>query len=334
MTVPFLVLGVLGLSVVLVQAEPRAAPVYMLSEISTGFGIPSGIAEDGPNLLLTDLRTGRVVRRAPDGGLQDLMPPRPTGIDVLGQPTGPYKVAIHAGRVYVTQGWPDSSRDARPGDHAFLEASPDATISPLVKADGFWNPYDFTWSERGWLIVDSGKNALMRLAPDGALATVLEFPRIKHAAEQMQSLSPTEFSGKAQPYEVDAVPTGIAVHGDRVYIALLGGFPFVAKGGAVVSLALNGTEKTARPEVTGLDAPVALAFAPDSRLLILELGQFDFPSGHFVTGGGRLLAVDAKGKGRETLASGLDQPSGLLARANGEILITCLSGHVYRLVKR
>ena len=75
------------------------------------------------------------------------------------------------------------------------------------------------------------------------------------AATALRSLSPTEFA-EGKSYEVDAVPTGIALRDGRLYIALFGGFPFLTGAGKVVSIPKVGGAPTPRIDVEGLNAPV------------------------------------------------------------------------------
>src|SRR5262249_34363798 len=155
------------------------------------------------------------------------------------------KVKVDGQTIVVSQGWPDANAAPAPSDHAILSfTSPGET--PHVVSSDFWNPYDFeivghSDDSEEMVVVDAGKNALVRLT-GGTAKIIYEFPRLKRDASQMSELSPTEF-GNAKPYEVDAVPTGLAIRDDRAWVALFGGFPFTPKGGAVVSLALDGEGK-------------------------------------------------------------------------------------------
>jgi hypothetical protein len=104
----------------------------------------------------------------------------------------------------------------------------------------------------------------------------------------------------------------------------------VPKGGAVVSLALEGEAAIPRMEVGGLDSPIDVEFTDDGDMLILEMGAFDMTTG-FVAGTGRLSIVDLKTGKPEPLLDGLDRPVTVLAAPNDEIYVSALSGHVYRL---
>lgn len=312
-------------------ADPVPAAGWTLEELQLGLKRPSGLAWDG-HLLVTDVASGRVVRVETDNALTDLITPLPVGIDVMGQPTGPYKVKAERSSLFVSQGWPDANASPHPTEHAVLLFPGPQEPYEVVSSD-FWNPYDFeivggSGGKPELLVVDAGKNALLRVK-GSAVQVVYEFPRLKREGGEMSALSPTEF-GNAAPYEVDAVPTGLAIRGDRAWVALFGGFPFTPKGGAVVSLPLEGDGIIPRTEVSGLDTPVDVEFTSAGELLILEMGAFDMATG-FVPGTGKLSIVDLdKGK-PEVLLSGLDQPSGLLTGPDGAIYVSALSGHVYRL---
>jgi hypothetical protein len=143
----------------------------------------------------------------------------------------------------------------------------------------------------------------------------------------MRVLSPTEFRG-TETYEVDAVPTGIALGDDgRLYVALFGGFPFLAGAGRVVSVATTG-DPAPRVEADRLNAPVALAFDFDGSLLVLEHGTYDQSIG-FVEGSGRLLAVDRAGTISHVLLDRLTRPADVLVWAPGEYVVSDLGGHLH-----
>src|SRR5262245_30123936 len=125
----------------LALADPMPASGWKVEELPLGLKAPSGLAwENG--LVVTDVASGRVVRVAKDGTLTDLTKPLPTGIDVMGQPTGPYKVKVNRHSFLVSQGWPDANAEPAPTDHAILLlANPEEP--PRIVSSDFWNPYDF-----------------------------------------------------------------------------------------------------------------------------------------------------------------------------------------------
>ena len=309
------------------SAAPEAAPGFVVEPMNVGLVSPSGVAALGDALVFTDLATGRVVRRDRAGRLTTLADGLPFGADVTGDPTGPYKVVTLDGRVFVSQGWQDTGRDEGPLDHAIVEIAPGA--APRVLSNDFWNPYDFAHDGGVWYVADAAKNALMTLDAGGAVSELFAFPDLVRDRGALSALSPTEFSG-GEPYEVDAVPTGVAISGGRVYVALFGGFPYLAGGGLVVSVAAGGGETRTRIEVRRLDAPIDIAFDDERRLLVLEMGRFELEQG-FLAGSGRLLRVDLATGTREVLLAGLDRPVTVLPRPGGGAVVVQLSGTVLRL---
>jgi len=313
------------------RADPAPASGWALTQIETPFAMPSGLAVDGDALVVSDLATGRVVRIGARGAVVDLItPPLPTGRDVMGEPTGPYKVRVADGRVYVSQGWPEADREEGAPDHAILALAGDSKAAPVAVANDFWNPYDFERKGAGWFVADAARNMLVRIPLEGGpVEQIFAFPRLKHRESALKSLSPTEFKSDTI-YEVDAVPTGIAVGGGRVYVSLFGGFPFIEGGGIVVSLAVEGPVTQARREVEGLNAPIDVAFAPDGRLLVLEFGDFDLDKG-FLPGTGRLTAIDLDSKAAELLLSGLSHPVTVEPLPGGGALVAQMAGGIVRL---
>jgi hypothetical protein len=306
-------------------AQPEPGQGFRIETLSHDLAMPSGAARDGEAIVFTDLSSGKVVRRGPDGTVTLLHDGLPTGKDVMDQPTGPYKVQVLDGRVFVAQGWQDVERGEGPYDHAILELGAGA---PRVVNREFWNPYDFLWGGDAWYVADAGRNALLRLEPSGALTEVFAFPRLVHESEAMQTLSPTEFKA-GESYEVDAVPTGVALAGERVYVALFGGFPFLDGGGLVVSLPKAGGVGRARIEVKTLDAPTDVAFDEAGRLLVLEMARYDLEQG-FLPGTGRLLRVDLRDGSRRVLARGLSFPVTVLPEAEGALIVE-MTGAILRL---
>jgi len=128
-------------------------------------------------------------------------------------------------------------------------------------------------------------------------------------------------------YEVDAVPTGIALHKGRLYVALFGGFPFLAGAGKVVSIPTAGASEP-RLETDGLNAPVAIVFAGDEAMLVLEHGTYDQKQG-FAKGSGRLLRIEAAAKRRTTIVSGLTRPVSVLVWDDRQLVVSDLAGNLH-----
>lgn len=311
----------------LAQAAPMAGPGFVVTEFPVHLRVGSGVTEHDGRLVFTDLGSGEVVRLE-SASTPSLLATLPTGIDVMGYPTGPYKIAVDGDRFLVTQGWQDVNREEQPQDHALLSVAADGTVG--VISNVFWNPYDLERAGADWFIADSGKNALFRWSsgPEGPVEHFV-FPRLRHEASALQELSPTEFQG-GEAYEVDAVPTGVAAGNGVVYVALFGGFPFPDGGGRVVSIPIASADRQARIEVGDLNAPTDVALDRDGRLLVLEYGRFEI-GGRFAPGSGRLLRIDLASGNREILLDGLTGPATVLPLSAGGYVVTQMGGPVLRL---
>jgi hypothetical protein len=319
--------GLIALSLIAIathgSAEPKAAPGYEVETVQEPGAIFAGLARDGDALLVTDLADGRLYRRTPNGRFTAFGPALPHGTDVMGDPTGPYRVEHHGSGYLVAQGWTPADHDEGPNDHAILEVD-EGAVTRVVSND-FWNPYDFALSGDTLYVVDAARNSVERLLADGSGRTQLfAFARLSTSGQALTALSPTEFGDK-QKYEFDAVPTGLAVHGGRLYVSLFGGFPFVAGSGRIVSLPRAGQASSARIEAVGLNAPVDVVFDAKGEMLVLEHGTFDQSDG-WASGSGRLLGLDLVSGKRQVLLDGLTRPVDVLPLDNGTIAISQLDG--------
>lgn len=303
-------------------AEPRAASGYRLETISVPGAAFSGLSRDGEALLVTDLASGRLYRRGADGKLTAFGPTFPHGHDVMGDPTGPYQV-LRAGDIHVVaQGWTPVDANASLLDHA-LVALDGAGEVRVINSD-FWNPFDFIATDGTYYVIDAAKNSIERVEANGRKDTIISFRR--ETATAMQSLSPTEFAA-GNSYEVDAVPTGIALCAGHLHVALFGGFPFLTGAGKVISIPESGGAAAPRLEVEGLNAPVSIAFDSDGWTLVLEHGTFDQKQG-FQSGSGRLLRVNKTTGHREIILDGLTRPVSVLVWDARQLVVSELGGNL------
>jgi hypothetical protein len=314
-----------------VLADLLPAEGYSVRTVQKPGAVFSGLAADRDALLVTDLATGRIYRYDGSGRFAAFGPDLPHGVDVLGEPTGPYRIAGYGNNYLVTIGWTPVGSQASALDHALLEIDENAVVK--VVRDDFLNPFDFTLSGDTVLVIDAGRNSLERVSADGRVReTIFAFARLSEPRTALKHLSPTEFSG-AGNYEFDAVPTGIAALNGRVYVSLFGGFPFLPGSGRVVSLDEHGDSPTARVEAIDLNAPVDLAFSSEGHLLVLEHGTFS-EAGSFRTGSGRLVVIDADSGTRQVLLDGLTRPAAALILDQRTIVISELGGRLIFLERR
>jgi hypothetical protein len=310
-------------------AESAVASDYRLETISVPGAAFSGLSRDGKAMLVTDLASGRLYRRGTDGMLAAFGPTFPHGLDVMGDPTGPYRV-IRAGDIHViAQGWTPANSDAGPFDHALVAL--DSAGEVRVISSDFWNPFDFIVAGGTYYVIDAARNSVERVQADGRKNTIITFRRMGETATAMRSLSPTEFA-EGNSYEVDAVPTGIALRDGRLHVALFGGFPFLAGAGKIISIPEAGGASTPRLEFEGLNAPVDIAFDSDGGMLVLEHGTYDQKEG-FQKGSGRLLRFDKTTGHREIILDGLTRPVSVLVWDERQLVISELGGNLHFLTR-
>jgi hypothetical protein len=189
------------------------------------------------------------------------------------------------------------------------------------------NPFDFVADGDAIYLIDAARNSIERLTDEGRRKTTLfSFARLGQPAEALKNLSPTEFAS-GDNYELDAVPTGLAAQGNRLYVSLFGGFPFIAGSGRVVSLDTADGTPSMRIDAVDLNAPVDLAFATDGRMLVLEHGLYD-PTTGFRSGSGRLLSIDRTSGERQVLLEGLTRPAAVLVLDARQTMVSGLDGTI------
>jgi hypothetical protein len=307
------------------SAGPSSAPGYAVEIVEKPGAIFGALARDADSVLVTDLAQGRVLRWRPDGQFIATGPFLPHGLDVFGDPTGPYKAVPFGQNLLVAQGATPMNQDEGPNDHALLEVD-DKSIVKVISGD-FWNPFGLLSDGANLFVIDASRNDVERLSVDGSSkTTIFTFPRLKTDESALTRLSPTEFN-RAQSFDFNAVPTGIAYHDGRLYITLFTGFPYVAGAGRVVSLSATTPEPSARIEAVRLNAPIDVAFDSDGRMLVLEHGTFE-PSATWVPASGRLLRINRATGERQSLVDGLDRPVGLLLLDHGQMAVSGLHGEL------
>jgi hypothetical protein len=310
-------------------AEPKAHRGYKIDTFSMSGAIFAGLSRDGDGLLVTDLASGKLYRRQSDGKLTAFGPIFPHGRDVIGDPTGPYRVHRVDGAYVVAQGWTPVDSKEGPYDHALIAVDNDEA---RVISNEFWNPFDFIVSGNTYYVVDAARNSVERLEVEGGdRETFYAFSRIDQSGTALQRLSPTEFPEKST-YEVDAVPTGIALHERRIYVSLFGGFPFTAGAGKVVSVPEGDNMPALRVEFEGLNAPVDIAFDADGRVLVLEHGVYEQAIG-FKPGTGRLLSFDVATDQPEVVLEGLSRPVSVLVWDERQLVVSEMGGNLHFLTR-
>jgi hypothetical protein len=156
----------------------------------------------------------------------------------------------------------------------------------------------------GFLVTDGHHNRVYRVGLDGSVSEFRTFG--------------------------DIVPTGLALHGNDVYMAEAGPVPHLPENGKVVSF-------------TDSASPVTNIAAGGRLLVDVEFGRgqtlFALAQGHFTPGHpagspadpntGQLLRVDGAG-GFASVAAGLNQPTSLEVIGNTAYVVT-LGGEIWKI---
>lgn len=299
---------------------------YNYKLLETNLTFPSGLTEKKDNLLISDLGNGNIYLYNNQNNLEIFYKGLPFGLDVMGYPTGPYKIKFYNNKLYISQGWADVNRfDDHEYDHSFLEL--DKKINVLT--NNLWNPYDFSFYNNDIYLIDSGKNNLIKIDNNNNFIELLFFDKINQKNEDMEILSPTEFSD-TETYLTDSVPTGITISQDgTIYVSIFGGFPYFKGSGKILQIDddINNNKKT-KIFIENLNSPVDIEFLQDGNLAILEMGTFNYET-EFEQKDGKLLIYDIKNKELNEILKNLDKPQTILQRKNGDIVFSELSGNIY-----
>ena len=132
-----------------------------------------------------------------------------------------------------------------------------------------------------------------------------------------------------------AAGTGVAnaaLRDGRLYVTLVGGFPFLVGAGKIISIPEAGGASTPRLEFEGLNAPVDIAFGSDGEMVVLEHGTYNQKEG-FQKGSGRLLRLDKTTGHREIILDGLTRPVSVLVWDERQLVVSELGGNLQFLTR-
>ena len=190
---------------------------------------------------------------------------------------------------------------------------PDSTPEPLANLPDNRrgaNPFDMVALGDDLFVTDGGQNAIWRVDPaTGEFDVVTTFPQI---------VNPMFPFG---PPTIDAVPTGIRVHGGQLLVTLLTGFPFAENASTIEQVdPETGAHRLVLGQLTtGID--VLAAGHRRTEYLVLQ-----HSSGAVFSGPGQLIHIDADGV-RTTIADCLDRPASMLQdKKTGAVYVTEITG--------
>jgi hypothetical protein len=160
---------------------------------------------------------------------------------------------------------------------------PPTHIFPIEAPTGF--QYALEPFHHGFLVTDGHLNRVLQVTLDGDISEVIAFD--------------------------DIVPTGLALSGNKVYLALAGPVPHVPEDGKVVSLETK-KSPTATEVASGAPLLVDVEFGPGHRLYALSQGDWSgtIPGTPAEPNTGALVEVNKDGT-FTVITDGLNQPTSL-----------------------
>lgn len=163
-------------------------------------------------------------------------------------------------------------------------------------------------------IVDAGLNGIVKLDRcTGDLSVFATFDPISNPTTE-------------GPPFMGAVPTGIVFSGDKFYVGLFVGFPFIPDSSRIVQVDLDGNVSLVK---TGLTSVVDVAVDPrDGNVVFLQFARWEFP---FVPNSGGVFKL--KNGAIDTVAFGLNFPTGLRFAPNGDLFVSSFAdGQILKII--
>lgn len=260
--------GVLAALITVAALGAFSSPVVV-----TGLTAPRGLTPtDDGGLLIAEVGAGRLLEMGPDGDIsviEDGLPFTLISGPEQRYPSGPSSVVERDGQYFYVVG----EHTVR-GFSELYRLEPGGNPDPMTGQEivnrfgtnPLTNPYDLVLaSDGGFLVSDSGINAVLHISEEGEITEYVTFPRREN---------PQPFNGFP---EIDVVPTGLDRGPDgAVYVASLTGFPY-PKGAAYIyrleDVSGDG-DVTAGGEFSvfaeGFTTATDLAFDEDGSLLVVE----------------------------------------------------------------
>ena len=301
--------------------NPLAAPTA--TQLVTGLEELQGSAVGpGGALFVTAPLTGSIWRVDPRTGVVTLfatgLPARIPGLDFIG--SGVVDVAFIGGTAYalVTGVAPDLFGDdvvgiyRVDGPNSFTIVADIGAWSIAHPPTDFFVPTGFQYAiepfRGGFLVTDGHHNRVLRVTMDGGITEVIAFS--------------------------DIVPTGLAVRGNKIYMAEAGPIPHLPETSKVVSFMLKSPTATQVASGAGLEnigLLVDVEFGRGNMLYGLLQGFWNgpFEGTPAQPNTGALVKVDPDGS-FTLLVEGLNQPTSVEIIKNTAYVVT-LSGEVWKI---
>jgi sugar lactone lactonase YvrE len=294
------------------KAPAPADPVLLASGLQRGSGSTIG---PGGALYVTEGVAGRISRVDPDSGeVTTFASGLPQSIVGIG---GAMDVAFIGATAYVlvTLVGPDVGGDSVVGIYR-VDGPSSFTVVANIGQFALANPPDTPFDvptgvqyaietyRGGFLVTDGHHNRVLRVTLDGEVNELIAFGNI--------------------------VPTGLASHGNTVYMAEAGAVPHLPQDGKVVSF---GPESLTATEVAS-GAPLLVDVEFGRGRLLYALSQGVFPVGNpegspAAPHTGALMQVNRDGS-MTVIKDGLDQPTSLEFIGTAAYVVT-LGGQIWKI---
>ncbi len=321
---------IFALAFALISIAGQAQDEPQISIVAEGLYYPAGMAllpggsvliaeaggrserSAGVSLLQRDGSLGRLISGIPSTFSKDNLPSAP--VMAVSPDAETLVLALAGSQFYslprvMAQGLPASA--LAPADLARRQAGRGGVF--------LLHPFDIAFDHSGALLAtDAAGNGLVVEGEDGSIRHLHRFAALEN---------PDHAGGR-----LEALPTGLARHGDSHYVTLFGGCPHVPNSGKLVEITSDGRQKTL---VAGLNMPIDVAVDGAGDLWILEFALLAPPNDCFTdlleqNPSGRLSRINGQGL-LETILDDLRFPVGLLPLPDGGLYITeTYAGRVLR----
>jgi sugar lactone lactonase YvrE len=317
----FAVLGAVCMGTVMLSSAEAAPPTAPSSPSllfsGLGGGAGSTVGPDGA-LYVTDTVAGRILRVDPTSGASTVYADcLPAQIPAVGL-GGPMDVAFIGSTAYALVTIVDAQFGGSDVDGVYrIDGAHTCTIVADIGAWALAHPptgFDFFVQtgvqyamqpyRGGFLVTDGHHNRVLQVGLDGSVSAFRSFG--------------------------DIVPTGLAAHGNTVYMAEAGPVPHLPENGRIVSFDAKSSAVT--DVASGGRLLVDVEFGRGRTLFALAQGVFtpgNPPGSPAEPNTGKLLRVNGSG-GFASVAEGLNRPTSLEVIGNTAYVVT-LGGEIWKI---
>jgi len=318
------------LSIVIVATTTGLQAQPTVTTYAQGLTRPMGIEVDGQGRLWVAQQgsghdDSQIAIVTTDGQVHPFIDGLPSGMNPANDVTGSSQTYFDdAGNLIIVQGQGPRALSASilfvdtagfsPGNTPLTPAAVHTVyaIGSFMADEGFGaetNPFSVAFGSNGdMFITDAAANALVRReAETGTLSVLTTFAKVRN-----DTGIGTEV--------VDAVPTGILLADDHLYVSSFTGFPFGDGAASIYDVDLEGKVSIFK---SGLTTLVDIEIDPsDGEMVVLQHAAFK-PPPPFAENSGAVLKLRGDGS-VEVLVSGLSRPSAMRFSPSGDLFISLL----------